>query len=334
MAEEIRREILRLFHEHPGEFISGAELSQQLGVSRTAVWKHIRLLREAGYTIEAVTSRGYHLQATPDVLLAAEIQTGLETQQVGQQLHCFASLGSTNLQALELAEKGCDDGTVVIADEQTEGKGRLGRRWESPGGVNLYLSLVLRPRIAPLQAPQLTFVAALAVVEAIADVTGKQASVKWPNDVLLNGRKVAGVLSEMRAESDQVHYVVLGVGVNLNMTAEQFPKELRYPATSLFVETGEPVTRSAFVRRLLQLFEGHYQQFIENGFDAIRPAWDACCSMVGKTVRVDQDRDTLVGEVLGLDEDGSLLIRDPQGKVANIYAGDVFPVESSRAEGN
>jgi len=334
MADDIRREVLRLFHERPEDFISGAEISQRLGVSRTAVWKHIRQLRDAGYAIEAVTSRGYRLQTAPDLLMAADIQAGLETERVGRSMHCFPSTDSTNLRALEMAEQGCVDGTVLIAEEQTGGKGRLGRRWESPRGVNLYASLVLKPPIAPLAAPQLTFVAALAIVEAIVESTGLAAHAKWPNDVLINGRKVAGILSEMRAESDQVHYVILGVGVNLNMTAEQFPDELRYPATSLLLEAGRPVVRSDFVRCFLKRFERYYLDFLAEGFDAVRPAWDACCAMVGQRVRVEQQPHTLTGVVVGLDGDGSLLIRDDLGKLQSIYAGDVFPEHHSDIEGH
>jgi len=325
MAEDIRREVLRLFHERPHDYISGAEISLRLGVSRTAVWKHIRQLREAGYAIEAVTSRGYRLESSPDLLLAAEIQAGLRTERIGRTMHCFPHTDSTNLRAGEAAEQGDPDGTVLIAEEQSSGKGRLGRRWASPAGVNLYASLLLRPPIVPLCAPQLTFVAALAVVEAIAQVSGVQAAVKWPNDVLIDGRKVAGVLSEMRAESDRVHYVILGVGVNLNMRHEQFPEELRYPATSLLIERGEEVSRSAFVRCFLERFEHYYLLFLAEGFDAIRPVWDAHCAMLGVRVRVDQEPQPLTGLAIGLDADGSLLVRDDTGRLHNIYAGDVSP---------
>jgi len=325
MAEDIRREVLRLFHERPDEFISGAEISQRLGVSRTAVWKHIRQLREAGYAIEAVTSRGYRLEASPDLLLAAEIQAGLRTERIGRTMHCFPLTDSTNLRASEAAEQGAPDGTVLIAEEQSSGKGRLGRRWSSPAGVNLYASLLLRPPIVPWCAPQLTFVAALAVVEAIERVGGVKAAVKWPNDVLIAGRKIAGVLSEMRAESDRVHYVILGVGVNLNMRREQFPDDLRYPATSLLLERGEGVSRSAFVRCFLERFEYYYQMFLAEGFDAIRPTWDAHCAMLGERVRVEQEPQALTGLAIGLDADGSLLVRDDDGRLHNIYAGDVSP---------
>jgi len=324
-SDDIRREVLRLFHAHPDAYISGAEISQRLGVSRTAVWKHIRALREAGYAIEAVSSRGYRLQETPDLLLAAEIQSGLATERVGRNMQCFPSTDSTNLRAAELAEQGGEDGTVLIAEEQTLGKGRLGRSWASPSGVNLYASLLLRPAIPPMNAPQLTFVAALAVVEAILRTGGLQATVKWPNDVLVNGCKVAGILSEMRAESDRVHYVILGVGVNLNMTREQFPADLRYPATSLLIEGGEPVSRSAFVCRFLESFEALYQRFLAEGFDAIRPLWDTRCAMVGTRVRVDQESRVLSGVAVGLNEDGSLLLRDDDGRLHSIYAGDIAP---------
>ncbi|HEY4743575.1 MAG TPA: biotin--[acetyl-CoA-carboxylase] ligase, partial [Desulfuromonadaceae bacterium] len=219
--------ILRLFREQGG-FVSGGQLSRDLNVSRTAVWKHISGLREAGYVIEAVPSRGYRLVSAPDNLDSAEIEARLSTVLVGRRLICLKETGSTNSDAFRQAEEGAPEGTVVMADAQSGGKGRRGRVWSSPGGVNLYCSVVLRPTVMPHEAPQLTFLSAVAVARTIERVTGLSPEIKWPNDVLMGGRKVAGLLNEMSAETDAINFVVLGVGVNLNMTLAQFPYDLRH----------------------------------------------------------------------------------------------------------
>ena len=322
-----REAILQLFHSRGREFVSGAELSNLLGVSRTAVWKQIGALRELGYAIEAVPSRGYRLLTTPDTLIAAELQAGLETRVIGREIVFLASTDSTNLRAVELAEQGAADGTVVIAEEQTQGKGRLGRRWASPPGVNLYLSVLLRPPILPWDAPQLTFLSAVAVARAIAAEPGLQPEVKWPNDLLLGGRKVAGLLSEMRSETEGIHHVVLGIGVNLNMTAGQFPAELRYPATSLRLETGHPVSRRDFARRLLRQLDRLYAEYLEAGFEPVRRAWEGFFHLAGREVEVDCQQRILRGTVTGIAEDGALLLRDAAGHCERILAGDVRPVK-------
>lgn len=323
-----REAILELFHSRGHEFVSGAELSAVLGVSRTAVWKQIGALRALGYAIEAVPSRGYRLVATPDTLIAAELQAGLETRLIGREIVFLASTDSTNLRAAELAEQGGADGTVVIAEEQTQGKGRLGRRWASPPGVNLYLSVLLRPPILPWDAPQLTFLSAVAVARAIAGEEGLQPQVKWPNDVLLGGRKVAGLLNEMRAETEGIHHVILGIGVNLNMTAAQFPAELRYPATSLRLETGHPVSRRNFARRLLRHLDDLYAEYLRDGFAPLRRAWEDYFALVGREVEVDCQQRLLRGIVTGIAEDGALLL-EVAGRSERILAGDVRPVDES-----
>ena len=321
-----RETILALFSQTPDGFVSGERISEALGISRTAVWKHIRNLRQAGYRIEAVPSRGYHLLQTPDVLIPEAVQAGLGTRIVGTQVVCLEETDSTNLQACRLADDGAPDGLVVIADQQIAGKGRMGRRWESPGGVNLYASVLLRPPILPFDAPKLTFLSAVAVCRAIEACTGLSASVKWPNDVLMNGRKVAGLLNEMSSETDQVHYVVLGIGANLNMSADQFPQELRYPATSLCLETGRPVSRVDFARALLTEIDRLYQLFLEQGSPPVFAAWTELCELTGKPVQVDCARVQIEGTMIGLAEDGALLVRTAAGKMESIYAGDVRPL--------
>jgi len=322
---EARQQILRLFMRQPGTYVSGAELSRELGVSRAAVWKQIEALRALGYEIEAAKSRGYRLLESPDRLGRDELAARLQTEIIGRELHHFEEIGSTNLQALQMGEQGAVEGTVLVAESQTGGKGRLGRAWISPAGVNLYTSVILRPQIPPWDAPQLTFLSAVAVARAIEDVCGMQARVKWPNDILIGARKVAGLLNELSAETDAVHFVVLGIGLNINMQPGQFPQSLRYPATSLAIEGGRPVNRAEVACALYQQLDDLYRLFLEKGFEPIRLAWEACFDLVGRQVRVESSGQSLRGVVQGIDADGALLVAGG-GKVERVLAGDVIPV--------
>ena len=322
-GNSLDRRILELFREKNGGVVSGEELSGVLGVSRTAVWKHIRTLKEIGYRIAAVPSQGYCLVSSPDILLPAEIAAGLSTRRIGRRLVCFRETESTNAVAFRLAEEGAEEGAVVIAEAQHLGKGRLGRRWESPPGVNLYCSLILRPPIFPTQAAQLTFLSAVAVARAIAETTPLQPEIKWPNDVLVRGSKVAGLLNEMSAETEKVNFIVLGIGININMKRDQFPAGLRHPATSLSLETGCEVSRLEVTRALLTALDDSYDAYLTHGYDTIREEWLSRCSMTGRDVRVTfQDR-SQVGTVMGIDADGALLLRLRDGGVERVLAGDV-----------
>lgn len=318
--------ILRLFHDRGGGYLSGEELSQALGVSRTAVWKQIGLLREMGYSIEAVPSKGYRLLVAPDVLLPADIKSSLHTDVVGREIVFFKETDSTNVRAHDLGEKGAPDGTVVIADAQSAGKGRMGRRWTSPPGVNFYSSVLLRPPIHPRSAPQLTFLSAVAVARAVAEVGGVDARVKWPNDVLIGGKKVAGLLNEMSAETERIHYVVLGIGVNLNMTPDQFPPDLRYPATSVLLERGETVSRTRFAQVLCHHLDRFYCRYLDEGFAPVLRAWEDLFDLVGREVEVDFQERRAQGRVEGLDDDGALLLRRTDGLLERVLAGDVKPL--------
>ncbi len=318
-------ELLKLFRDKAGAYISGEEISQLLGVSRTAVWKKIKLLRQMGYTIDAVPSRGYHLAASPDALLVEEIRSDLGTRVVGKEVIFLEQTDSTNVRAREQGDGGAPEGTVIIADSQSAGKGRLGRTWESPAGVNLYTSVLLRPVILPRFGTQMTFLSAVAVAAAIEEVSGLSATVKWPNDVLLGGKKVAGLLNEMNAETERVNYVILGIGVNLNMQPGQFPDDLRYPATSVAIEKGSPVSRLAFARSLFRHLDSFYQAYLEQGVTPVLRAWEELCDVVGKRVSVDCQSQVFRGVVEGLDPDGALLLRTDEGPLEKILAGDVKP---------
>ncbi|MDW7645561.1 MAG: biotin--[acetyl-CoA-carboxylase] ligase [Desulfuromonadales bacterium] len=321
-----RDAILRVFRQRKGEFVSGEEISQTLGISRTAVWKHIGLLREQGYGIESAASRGYRLTQTPDTLIPAEIQANLETSCIGREVVLLEETDSTNRVAHEYGKAGAEEGLVIIADQQTAGKGRLGRPWASPYGVNLYTSILLRPSILPRWATQLTFLSSVAVARAINDLCGLNPQVKWPNDVLIDGKKVAGILNEIDAEMEGIHYMVMGIGVNLNMTKSQFPDNLRYPATSLALETGREISRLAFARILYRELDALYNTYLQEGFKPIAAAWSRFFAWQGKVVEVDfQDR-RLQGTVTGIDTDGALLLRLDSGATERVLAGDVRPL--------
>lgn len=316
--------ILRLFREAGSGFVSGEMISRELHISRTAVWKHINGLRDAGYKVEAIPSRGYHLLSSPDVLSLDEVRHMLPATRIGRQLVCLPETASTNADAFRLAEEGAEEGTVVIADAQSGGKGRRGRVWESPAGVNLYCSVVLRPAIMPHEAPQLTFLSAVAVARAIEGTTALKPEIKWPNDVLIQGRKVAGLLNEMSAETDGINFVILGIGVNLNMTSAQFPREVRTPATSLLLEHGRPVNRVQFAVAMLAELDRLYADFLRHGFGPVREEWQQRCNANGREVVVsDGGVDTVRGMFHGIDGDGALLVRFPDGMVERILSGDV-----------
>ncbi len=316
-------DLVKLLRSADG-LVSGEQLSRLLSVSRTAIWKQVASLRAIGYSIQAIPSQGYLLVAEPDLLDVDSLRAELGDEcLVGRRIVCRTETGSTNTDAFRLAEQGADEGTVLLADRQLEGKGRLGRRWESPAGVNLYCSVVLRPELPPYEAPQLTFLSAVAVARAIKAVTGLQPAIKWPNDLLMNGRKIAGLLNEMNAETDRVGFVILGIGVNLNMRADQFSSDLRSPATSLLLETGSPVSRQVFIVQLLQELDQEYCRFRQCGFGPVREEWSRYCNAFGRDVCVEAGTARLQGPFAGIDQDGALLLQRPDGTLERILSGDV-----------
>jgi BirA family transcriptional regulator, biotin operon repressor / biotin---[acetyl-CoA-carboxylase] ligase len=314
--------ILQFLAEGGDGYISGEALSNRLGLSRTAVWKHVEGLRLKGYRIEAVPAKGYRLVGRPDRLSALEIQPLLSTRALGRVLHHHDTVGSTNAAAFRLAQDGAPHGTVVVAEQQTAGKGRRGRAWVSPPGLNLYFSAILRPELPPQRAPELTLVAAVALAETLRE-TGAEAAIKWPNDVQLAGRKVAGILTELSAEPERVHFVIVGVGVNLNAGQEHFPEELRTLATSLFQTLGRPVPRALFAAALWNRLETWLDTYLATGFDVVRARWKALSSTLGQQVRVRTDRGDWEGFAEDIDPTGALLVRVADGRVERVLAGDV-----------
>ncbi len=314
--------VLAFLAEAADEVVYGEAISDKLGLTRAAVWKHVEALRGQGYRIDAVASRGYRLVAVPDRLRALELRPLLNTHDVGQVLHCFEEVGSTNDEAKALADGDAGHGEVVVAERQTEGRGRRGRTWISPPRRNVAFSVILRPEeLPPTRAPELTLVAAVAVCDALRH-SGVDAGIKWPNDVLVGGRKIAGILTEMSAEADRVHWVVVGVGVNVNARLEDFPEELQGEATSLLLEREQPAPRALFLAACLTELEGWYDRHAEEGFAPIRQAWRDRSVTLGREVVVRTDGQDVTGLAEDIDESGALLVRTGAGLV-RITSGDV-----------
>jgi BirA family biotin operon repressor/biotin-[acetyl-CoA-carboxylase] ligase len=323
--------------EEAGGFVSGEDLASKLGISRAAVWKHISALKHGGYEIEGARARGYRLVGRPSALSEAAIhlkRAQLDDSgaaRIGHRIQVLDVTRSTNSDAMALGREGEGEGTVVIAEEQTAGRGRLGRTWESSRGVNLYMSILLRPRMAPWLAPQLSLVAGVAAAETVRE-EGIDARIKWPNDVVVLApgamKKLCGILTEIEAEADRVSFVVVGIGVNLNSDRSHFSPELEGKATSVLLERGRPVERAAFVARLLARFERCYDAWTKGGFAAVAPDWRALSVLEGRRVTISAPGDTFEGVCAGIDDDGALLVHPggepgPPGPVRRVLAGDV-----------
>jgi len=323
-------EILNLLRNPPYDFISGQEISRQLKITRTAVWKRINHLRKIGYEIEGETHSGYRLIRSPDLLLPSEVKPLLRTKWMGRTLHYFQSIDSTNSKAYQLAMEGAKEGEVVVAESQSQGKGRLGRQWFSPPFLNLYLSVILRPKIPPHQASMMTLMAAVATAEAIQHSAGLDPKIKWPNDLLLRERKVAGLLNEIHSEADRIHFIILGIGVNINMETKMFPREIRQKATSLKIEKGEMISRKDFIQILLQRLERWYSTLLEEGPSAILEAWRKWAEIKGRWIKVISFGEALLGRAIDIDSDGALIIETKEGGEKRILAGDVEYFDNRR----
>ena len=313
--------VLSFLAEAADEYVSGEAISDKLGLTRAAVWKHVEALRAQGYRIDALPARGYRLAGVPDRLTPLEIRPLLNTHDLGQEIHWYEELGSTNDRAKELADEGAEHGEVVIAEAQTAGRGRRGRTWASPSRKNLYFSVVLRPDLSPARAPELTLVASLALCDALRQA-GVAAGIKWPNDVLASGRKIAGVLTELAAEPERVHWVVVGAGVNVNARREDFPEELRDEATSVLIERGQPAPRALLAAACFTALEDWVDRHAEEGFAPIRAAWRERSVTLGREVVVREAARELTGVAEDIDDAGALLVRTRAG-VERVLAGDV-----------
>lgn len=303
----MKEEILKMLRETDG-YISGQELCNKFGVSRTAIWKVMKQLKEAGYNIEAQQNKGYHIVSAPDVMDAAELKSIWKPKWVGCEILYFDSIDSTNTKAQELAEKGYPSGTLVVADKQIAGKGRRGRNWESPSGCGIFMTLMLKPDINPNNASMLTLVSALAVAKALADITGKDAKIKWPNDIVIDGRKVCGILTEMSAQFDYINNIVIGIGINVNNSS--FPEEISATASSLrLLSGGKKYRRAEIIEKIMEYFEKYYSIFLETeDLSALVNEYDAMLVNMKKQVKVLDLKEPFEGKAMGITKTGELIV--------------------------
>ena len=302
----MKAEILRLLRETDG-YVSGQELCNQFGVSRTAVWKAINQLKEAGYEIEAAQNRGYHLLSVPDRMDVTELSSIRQTQWAGCETYYFDCIDSTNTKAKELAEDGHPSGTFVVADQQTAGKGRRGRTWDSLPGTGIYMTLMLKPDINPNNASMLTLVAAVATANAIHRVTGAQALIKWPNDVVINGKKICGILTEMSAQFDYINHIVIGIGINVHN--ERFPEELKESASSLLMECGKRFHRADLIEAFLEEFERTYDSYLQTeDLTGLKNEYNDLLVNMGRQVRVLDPKEPFEGKAMGITNRGELIV--------------------------
>jgi BirA family biotin operon repressor/biotin-[acetyl-CoA-carboxylase] ligase len=314
--------LLELLREHEQGYLSGEEISNRLGVSRTAVWKHIHQLEASGYRIAAVPHQGYKLLEAPDLLLPDEIRSGLKTQWLGHQMVCFHETTSTNDRAMELALGGAPEGTLVAAESQTQGRGRYQRSWLSRSHANLLFSLVLRPPWTFDQIPMITLLLAVAAARALQEHTGLAAQIKWPNDVLIRGHKVCGILTEMRTQADLITFMVCGLGINVNH-APAGP--LKTKAASLAGLTGKPLLRLPLLRRVLLEIETGYVQAKKKGLSSVLAQWPRfSCTPPGTPLKLEiAGGEKLEGTAMGIDESGALLVRMENGITRRFSSGEV-----------
>lgn len=324
---QVKLELLRALEANTGGFVSGEKLGQQLGISRTSVWKHIQALRHQGYAIESLPRQGHRLLSCPDSLLSLEIQKQLHTRLLGQTIYCFPQLTSTQNIAFQLAQKGAPEGTLIVAEEQTGARGRLGRFYFSPRG-GVWFSLVLKPPLQPQLTLPISLMAGVAVAEALKGLSGLPLVLKWPNDIFVRDKKVVGILTEMVAESDRVQFVICGIGVNANIEPGAFPEELRPIATSLKIELGYEISRTTLLCQVVESLDRYYHLFLLQGPQAIIEAWRRSPNMLGKKVRVSSPEETMKGMALDLDSQGALQVQTDTGLVKQVVAGDVRLLEN------
>jgi len=314
------QEIILEFLKEKQSYISGEELSNHLKMSRQALWKHIEELRDAGYHIVAVPHLGYRLASSPDRLFPSEISWHLNTKFMGKKIYYFDTVSSTMDIATELGIKGSAEGTLVVAETQTKGRGRIARHWFSPKYKGIYLSFILRPDILPNSTPLLTLLCAVSILEAIKSQTGLDTKIKWPNDLLIHNKKVGGILTELNAEMDITHFVVIGIGLNVSNDK----KSLVEGATSLKEEAKEEVSRISLVQDILRSIEANYVVFQQKGGQQIIEKWRLHSATLGKHIRVNYQKIHLEGEAVDIDSDGGLLIRNDSGLIEKIMSGDII----------
>ncbi|MCC6545186.1 MAG: biotin--[acetyl-CoA-carboxylase] ligase [Nitrospirae bacterium] len=319
----INDQIIETFKKNGNSFVSGQEISNNINISRTAVWKHIEGLRKKGYLIESMPSKGYRLVEIPDRLCPDKIRDTLKTKTIGKKILFFDEVGSTNDVAMESGAKGLAEGLVILSEGQSHGKGRMGRTWVSPGNVNIYISILLRPDISPQYAPVMTMMSAISTARAITEVTGLETTIKWPNDILIDRKKVSGILTEMNAEQERINYIAAGIGINVNMKKQDFPEDLRMPATSLSECLGKRVDRMNLLFALINTLEQDYEELKNYGVKSIFRRWRNGCDILKRRIQVSLPGEQITGVAEDLSPEGGLIMILDRGGKRVIYAGDV-----------
>ncbi|MBU5470021.1 biotin--[acetyl-CoA-carboxylase] ligase [Falcatimonas sp. MSJ-15] len=318
----MKEKILRMLKETEG-YVSGQEICELLGVSRTAVWKNINQLKEEGYEIEAVQNRGYILKQTADSLSEFEIKSEINgCEWFAGDIYFYHEIGSTNDECKKLAEEGAKHGTLVVAEKQTKGKGRRGRSWESPKGTGIWMTLLLRPDIEPYNSSGLTLVTAMAINKAVQEITGLDAKIKWPNDIVVNGKKVTGILTEMSAQPEMINYIVIGIGINVN--TEEFPEDIAKTASSLKIESGKTIKRSSIIALFGKYFEQYYAKYIKTqDMSLLIDEYNKELINVDRQIKVLAKENSYTGIAKGINRHGELIVETENKELKNVVAGEV-----------
>lgn len=320
----MKDKILKRFLLASGEPLSGQQLADDFEISRTAIWKHLQTLQEEGYTFETIKRKGYLLTDMPDRVDPARISATISTDRYGKTIHYLEECPTTQEIAQQLAREGAPDGTIVIAESQTEGKGRMMRPWESTKSKGIWMTVIVRPNVLPHQAPQFTLIAAVAIVNAMKSLYKNFTPViKWPNDLLVNGRKCTGILTEMLAEIDRVDALLIGIGINVNQQLNDFPEELHDIATSISIEEGNSIDRGELVASILSYLERYCDQYVQKGFSEIKTLWEESSGTIGKRIRATTLREVFEGVAIGITEDGILEIKLDNGDIKRVYSADI-----------
>lgn len=317
----MKTKILTILSNSDG-YVSGQQLCEQLGVSRTAVWKVINRLKEEGYLIDSVSNKGYRLLSQPDVVTSEAILSKLQTNYMGRQVFSYDEVTSTNTVAKQLADEGKEEGTLIVSDKQIQGKGRRGRYWESPKGSGIFMTVILKPMMKPVYASMLTLVAALALNDAITDLTGLEAKIKWPNDVVVNKKKVAGILTELSAEVDYINHIVVGIGVNVSM--KDFPEELKDKATSLLLESGKSIGRAQLIAKTMEYLECYYERFLKtHDLSELKETYSKVLINKDQVVRILTEDESYTGVARGITDEGHLIVEKDNHERVEVYSGEV-----------
>ena len=317
------KQLKHLFEGHEGQYVSGETLSRELNISRTAIWKQIRKLEEQGFRFEASRKLGYKLLSSPDPLVAERIISKLTTERFGRQIKVMDSVQSTQLEAKALAEQGAEEGTLVIAERQLGGRGRMGRTWISPAGKGVWMSMVMRPGMPMHFAPQLTLLTAVALCRSLRRLTSLDIGIKWPNDLLIGGKKISGILLESAAEEERLRYVIAGIGISVNLDADDYPLELQTKATSLRIAADRRFDRSEIITSFLNEWEQLYLDYTDHGFEVVRLLWETLSISLHKPAAITTPQETFTGIPIGLHESGALIVHDELGKERIIFSAEM-----------